>query len=411
MYNIFRWYPNGKVIFMAPTRPLVAQQIEACFQVMGIPKEDTAELTGRQQKRSRAAIWRSKRVFFATPQVVWSDLSDPETSFPVEDVKLLVIDEAHKAKGKYAYTEVIQMVAARNQHFRVLALSATPGRNIRDVVEVVQNLLISHIEVRCDSSIDVAPYIHKKSIQTVVVRMDDFLRRTRDALIRIIEPYLQNLISHQVVSGHIGNMSKGWLILDRNRFKESTAASRHPAHSSILSDFSVCLGLYHALEQLERYGARACLNYFDDTSSAADEKFFVTRDEKIRHFVNELREKIGPNPFANLDHSFYGNVSSVTSDSVIDYGHPKFGILKQCLSDHFAAHEESKAIIFCEYRDSVFLIYRMLLECQPLVKSKVFVGKLSPPSVESGFLTRFLLRPQVKGTRTRAASRKRSKSR
>lgn len=46
MYNYFRWYPNGKIVFLAPTKPLVAQQIEACYNVMGIPQEDMAEMTG-----------------------------------------------------------------------------------------------------------------------------------------------------------------------------------------------------------------------------------------------------------------------------------------------------------------------------------------------------------------------------
>lgn len=47
MYNYYRWYPSGKIIFMAPTKPLVAQQIEACYKIMGIPQEDTAEMTGK----------------------------------------------------------------------------------------------------------------------------------------------------------------------------------------------------------------------------------------------------------------------------------------------------------------------------------------------------------------------------
>lgn len=47
MYNFFRWYPAGKVIFMAPTKPLVAQQVEACHNIMGIPMADTVEMTGQ----------------------------------------------------------------------------------------------------------------------------------------------------------------------------------------------------------------------------------------------------------------------------------------------------------------------------------------------------------------------------
>lgn len=48
MYNFYRWYPSGKIVFMAPTKPLVAQQIEACYKVMGIPQTHMAELTGKQ---------------------------------------------------------------------------------------------------------------------------------------------------------------------------------------------------------------------------------------------------------------------------------------------------------------------------------------------------------------------------
>jgi hypothetical protein len=115
MYNFYRWYPTGKVIFMAPTKPLVAQQIQACQNIMGFEPEDICEITGTERERgirggahenasdqqtpavsfyfkqridfsssrlpwkmvgaknkepeARKQLWKTKRVFFLTPQV------------------------------------------------------------------------------------------------------------------------------------------------------------------------------------------------------------------------------------------------------------------------------------------------------------------------------------------------------
>jgi len=59
-----------------------------------------------------------------------------------EKIKCLVFDEAHRAKGNHAYCQVIRkLTAGGHQYFRVLALSATPGCNVNDVIEVTVDLL------------------------------------------------------------------------------------------------------------------------------------------------------------------------------------------------------------------------------------------------------------------------------
>lgn len=367
MYNFYRWYPRGKVIFMAPTRPLVAQQIEACYQIMGIPKADTVELTGKQQKRIRLIAWHEKRVFFVTPQVLATDLTDD--NFPVNDIKLLVIDEAHKAKGKYAYTEVIAAVLPRNKMFRVLALSATPGRSLTDVAEVVRNLLISHIEVRSESSPDVLPYTFKKNIQTITVKMDSNLLAIRNELINVIDPYVRNLLEQRAVTGSTASLSKGWLVMQQKKFVEASYRQRDPNHSDIMSDFSSCISLYHALELLERHGLRIFLSFFDDPDN---KKYYLTRDGDLMALIGRVRDSS-----VGYDQPSMSNIASVPpalpADD-FDFGHPKFDVLRKCLLDHFHAHPESKSIIFCEFRESVHLIHRALLQHGPLLKPKVFVG-------------------------------------
>ncbi|KAI7816581.1 P-loop containing nucleoside triphosphate hydrolase protein, partial [Gamsiella multidivaricata] len=152
MLNYFRWFPESKIIFMAPTRPLVNQQIEACFHICGIPQEDTAEMTGQQNSELRKEMWLSKRVIFCTPQVVQNDIKSGIC--PAESIVCLVIDEAHRATGRYAYSEVIRLLDPLNRDIRIMALTATPGGDIKSVQQVVQNLKIAKIEMRTEDSMD-----------------------------------------------------------------------------------------------------------------------------------------------------------------------------------------------------------------------------------------------------------------
>ncbi|XP_055600531.1 uncharacterized protein LOC129749550 [Uranotaenia lowii] len=380
MYNLYRWYPTGKVIFMAPTRPLVNQQIEACYKIMGIPKEDTAEMTGKQLRKNRSELWQSKRVFYVTPQVVLADINSPEQNFPTDSIKLVVIDEAHKAKGRYAYTEVIKAISATNKQFRVLALSATPGRTLEDVAEVLRNLLISHIEVRWENSIDVSPYTFKKNIRTVVIPLGPTLSQIRDRYIELIDPYVRRLMDANVISGHTRNLSSGWLVMEQKRFREACLIQRHPNYTAINSDFSAGMSMYHAMELLVRHGVRAFLNFFeDDSGSKPEEKFFVAKDIRLKAFLDELREEYGRNPLAIFNNVGApmpnGVVPRISADEKIDFGHPKFAILERHLREHFENHPDSKVIVFCEFRDSVAMIHRLLLQNRPLVKPKCIVGQ------------------------------------
>ncbi|QPG74147.1 hypothetical protein FOA43_001471 [Brettanomyces nanus] len=167
MLNFYRWIkgpPDGKIIFMAPTRPLVAQQMRACYGITGIPLDDTAVLLDIS-KKDRKDLWTTKRVFFSTPQVVANDLRsgivDPR------QICCIVIDEAHRARGNYAYCTVVAQINRINTSYRILALTATPGSDTESVQQIIDNLSISSIEVRTENDSDVSPYVNSKAVVKV----------------------------------------------------------------------------------------------------------------------------------------------------------------------------------------------------------------------------------------------------
>ena len=72
-------------MFFIIFQPLVAQQIEACYKIMGIPQSETSEMTGNVSVSNREKAWTQKRVFFLTPQVMSNDLS--RGLFPADQVR------------------------------------------------------------------------------------------------------------------------------------------------------------------------------------------------------------------------------------------------------------------------------------------------------------------------------------
>ena len=55
---------------------------------------------------------------------------------PVELIVCVVVDEAHRAVGNFAYVDIVKRLNQRNVLYRMLALSATPGSDTNKIQEV-----------------------------------------------------------------------------------------------------------------------------------------------------------------------------------------------------------------------------------------------------------------------------------
>lgn len=364
MLNYMRWFPKSKLIFMAPTRPLVAQQIKACCGTAGIPTSSVAILL-EKTKKNREAIWAEKLVFFTTPQVVENDLClgivNPKL------ISLLVIDEAHRAKGNYAYNNVVKFVSRFSSSFRVLALTATPASDVDGVQEIVLNLGISKIEVRTEHSIDTFKYLKKKDVERFTVGQSADIQHAVKLLCEAAQPILT-----------VANQRKIYEVQDPARINAFTAmdAQRkvrmNPAMPEGLkwSNFFILLLLMtvgQCLRRLNVYGLRSFYSYFN---------------EKHLEFTTKHAKKKSKNQMAI---NFYHNEKILELMSFCNkllgdptyLGHPKLDLVISKVTRFFETTENanSRVIIFTEYRESALDIVRCIEQTGSGLRPHIFIGQ------------------------------------
>ncbi|KIH86976.1 dead box helicase [Sporothrix brasiliensis 5110] len=362
--NFYRWTTDAKIIFVAPTKPLVSQQVDACLNIAGIPRSDTTLLTGETPPALREAEWASKRLFFMTPQTLQNDLSkgyaDPKS------IALLVIDEAHRATGDYAYVKVIGFMRRFTNSFRVLALTATPGSSVEAVQEVIDNLGMSNVEIRTEDSIDIRQYVHNRDIERLTMEPSTEMKCVQDLFSKALKPFCDRLTQQGIWFGR-DPMSLNTFTLLRAQREWAAGPARHLNQGTkfmIMATFALLKTLAHSIKLLNFHGIRACYDNLaelraetekDEKGSKNRKAFF--RDPDFQEMMMTIERWMKEDGFES---------------------HPKLTFLKEQLFDHFKDQppgSNTRAIVFNEFRDSAEDIVRNLNRGIPNVKASIFVGQ------------------------------------
>ncbi|KAL5973593.1 hypothetical protein ACLOJK_030246 [Asimina triloba] len=280
MYNYFRWFPEGKIVFTAPSRPLVMQQIEACHNIVGIPQEWTIDMTGQMNPSKRSYCWKSKRVFFVTPQVLEKDIQSGTCL--VKQVVCLVIDEAHRATGNYSYCVAVRELMAALVQLRILALTATPGSKQVSIQNVIDNLRISTLEYRSDTHHDVIPYIHNRRLELVKVTMGEEAVKINDLLLEVIQPFVMRLYA-------VGVLYKRD-IATVDKFRQAPPTSLPQAkYGEIEGCFGVLITLYHIRKLLSSHGIRPAYEMLEEKlQQGSFARFMMCNSIEVKKLTNHI---------------------------------------------------------------------------------------------------------------------------
>ena len=226
--NYFLWFPTGKIFFLAPTRPLVHQQMNALYELKSINRKHIIEITGGIPSEKRQFFYRNKdkRIFFMTPQTLDNDLK--EKRIDPTSIVLIIFDEAHRATGDYAYTGIIKSMDKGGFAFRVLGLSATPGNNIEQVQQVIENLMINKLELREETDPDVKPYLFVKDVVPCVIKRNDSIEELSSKIEEMIIKHFRKITVVNDVMGDkafcykIRELNRGYFMDIFDRFRKST---------------------------------------------------------------------------------------------------------------------------------------------------------------------------------------------
>ncbi len=327
-------YPESKILVLAPTRPLAAQHKKVFEELMTLPRESFALVTGNIKPEKREKLYEEARIIFATPQTIENDLKEKRLN--LENFSLLVVDEAHRAVGNYAYVKIAHSYMAQAEHALILALTASPGSDEERIKEICENLFIRAIEVRSEHDEDVKPYVKQVEIEVVKVSFDRNLEKIREKLKRVFKNFKERLKEYNI------RFSTKKELLEAQKHFGGLVSKGEKHLFPVLVLISDTLKVWHALELLETQSTGALRDYLERLRNS---------EQGRRLFrIEELRD-------------VYFDLLNAQREL-----HPKMRKLKEIVEKELEKNPRTRILIFSHYRDNIEEIYEQLKEvknCRP----------------------------------------------
>jgi ERCC4-related helicase len=330
----------GKVLVLAPTRPLVQQHADA-FARWLTPLR-SARFTGSVRRPVREGAWDTADLVFATPEIVQNDLAAGR--YRLEEVALIVFDEAHHAVGKYVYVPIAgRFRTERPTGGRVLGLTASPGGKDERIEEVVGALGVQRIEARSREDPGVAEYVQPVDVELRWVDLSPEAAHIREMLATAAHATAHKLQKMGYLRKKpIRSLSvKDLIALRAEIFARPGPMVRRfgPLFHQL-----VLLHLHHAQERLETQGLEPFLQYLGRVAS---------KEKPSRGDLAFLRL-----PEVALARTQAEEFLRNTTEP----SHPKLDALVELVRETLARPQDHppRVLVFAQYRDTIQGIQSML---------------------------------------------------
>jgi ERCC4-related helicase len=344
-------FPGEKVVFLAPTRPLVEQHLKFFKEHLPELFAEMTLFTGEINAKDRKKLWQNSDIIFSTPQCIGNDLK--KNLYNLKEVSLLVEDEAHRCIKNYDYTFVARTYTSQASHPRIIGLTASPGSDNSKVKEICRNLSIEEIELKTRESEDVKEYIQELKFEKRMLDFPEEFDKMREILRKLFDEYITEIKSKGMMWG---SPSKTGLIELQKKLMAIISREKNFNYMLAVSACSQAIKLQHALELLETQTLSSFNEYLKDLFKQASEK-------KSRGVV-----KLVSKPEFN---SVYLNSNELLAKGV---EHPKVEELVKLVKEEREKNEKMKILVFTQFRNTASIISKKINEIEG-INSKVFIGQ------------------------------------
>ncbi|MBX4211938.1 DEAD/DEAH box helicase family protein [Candidatus Pacearchaeota archaeon] len=349
-------HPGSKVLFLAPTRPLVEQHYN--YFIKNLPElfADMQLFTGSVNADKRKKIFLTAEIIFSTPQCIANDLR--HSLYDMKEACLLIIDEAHRCLKNYDYTTVVDYYKRQAQHQRILGLTASPGSDSDKVKEICAHLNIEEIEVRTRDSEDVKDYLQEREFQKVEVPFPQEFIEIRVLLKRIFDSRVEQLKSRSLLFGPANKIT---LLKLQQALARRMSSGNYNAMIG-MSLTAQAIKVSHAMELLETQTLSGLHDYMRNLIKQAEEG----KTKAVKNLV-KLPE-------------FNAALISLTDLLTKKIEHPKIEEASVLVENEMKENEKAKIMIFTQFRETASTLVKRLSQI-PGTRPAMFIGQAKKAGV------------------------------
>jgi len=354
--------PNSKIIFLAPTKPLVNQHYKSFLNLTVIPEENLKAITGTTSPEKRRDIWKDLKIAFMTPQVLQNDIIS--NLYSLEHVSLIIFDECHRSVGDYAYCFIAKKYVETANNHQILGLTASPGSTEGKINEIKKNLFVDRVEIRTDQDSDVKPYVYKVDKEWIKVKLPSEFMEIKKIItdkLRTIYKWLKQ--QELLKSSDVTKVTRKDLLALDKIINGKISASRDDEEKLLLFSAKKCVAnairLSHMDELIETQGISALDDYMKKNVKKIKQN---TANKSLKELFGDSGIKLV--------------LKLIETNKENGIVHPKLEILAEILHNQIIQNKDSRILVFCHFRDSVNNIVKFI-ERDEVIKAHKFVGQVS----------------------------------